>query len=181
MTTNPIPGNSPATPTQPRTRLSEHALREIEAILQKYATKRSAIMPVLYVAQAEYGYLTTQAIDEVAGILDLDPTEVLSIAGFYTLYYTHPVGRYVVQICNDLPCALRGAEQFVTQVQQELGIAPNETTPDGMFTLETVPCIAACDKAPCMQIDLEYYEKLSIEKAREIFAELRSARNYDRL
>ncbi|MSP11460.1 MAG: NAD(P)H-dependent oxidoreductase subunit E [Chloroflexi bacterium] len=168
-------GNILETAAQPTTRLSESALREIDGLIKKYATKRSAIMPVLYIAQAEYGYLTHEAIDEVARILELDPTEVLSIAGFYTLYFTHPVGRYVVQICNDLPCALRGAEKFVTEVRQELGIAPNETTPDGMFTLEAVPCIAACDNAPCMQVNLEYYEKLTLEKAREIFAQLRQA------
>ena len=130
---------------------------EIEAILARYPAdqRRSAVMPLLYLAQHEYGYLPPAAIDEVAGILGISGTQVGSLVGFYSLYHDHPAGRVRMQICTDLPCALHGAETFAREVCQNLGIRLGETTPDGAITVEEVMCLAGCDKAPMFQVQDE--------------------------
>jgi NADH:ubiquinone oxidoreductase subunit E len=109
----------------------------------------------------------------VAGVLELDPTLVLSLAGFYTLFYEEPVGKYVLEICNDLPCALRGADEFVEMACQKLGVELDETTADGLFTIKTVMCLAACDKAPMLQVNLKYEENLDEEKFDALISRLR--------
>ena len=153
--------------------LEESYAQEIEAILAKYPDKRSAVMPVMYLAQEAYGYMSKEAMHEVAAVLDLDPTHVLALAGFYTLYYEEPVGKYVLEICNDLPCALRGADEFVEMACQKLDIGLDETTEDGLFTLKTVMCLAACDKAPMLQVNLKYEENLDEEKFDALITRLR--------
>ena len=162
--------------------LQEKYATEIEKILSKYPPdrKRSAVIPLLYIAQKEYGYCTPDAIRDVAGIVGVEPTEVESVVGFYTLFYDKPIGTHVVQVCNDLPCALRGSEQFLDHACQKLGVDQHTvehggaTTADGAFTLESVVCLGACDKAPMMQIDLEYFERLSNEEFDRIIDELRA-------
>lgn len=156
--------------------LTERYGAEIERILAKYPDKRSAAMPVMYLAQEAYGYMSQEAMDEVAAVLDLDPTHILSLAGFYTLYYEEPVGKYVLEICNDLPCALRGADEFVEMASQKLGIPVEGTTADGLFTLKTVMCLAACDKAPMLQCNLHYVENLDEAKFDQLIEELRAGR-----
>ncbi len=157
--------------------------KQIEAILNKYPDKRSAILPLLYIAQQEYGYCTDAAIREVADMVGVEPTHVRSVVGFYTLYHDHPVGRHVVQICDDLPCALRGADQFVDHVCNKLNLDPErvrhggQTTDDGVFTFETVPCIAGCDRAPLAQIDLDYFENLDEDRFDEIVRRLRNGQS----
>lgn len=166
--------------------LLEKYKAEIDAILAKYPPerKRSAVIPILYIAQDEYGSCTPGAIREVAGILDLDPTEVQSIVGFYTLFYDRQVGRHYIHVCNDLPCALRGSGQFLDQVCAKLKLDKGkvahggDTTADGQFTVEAVMCIAACDKAPCAQVDLEYAENLTIEKFDALIESLRAGQSY---
>jgi NADH-quinone oxidoreductase subunit E len=110
---------------------------------------------------------------DVAGVLDLDPTEVLSLAGFYTLFYEESVGKYVLEICNDLPCALRGADEFVDMACEKLGVEVGGTTEDGMFTVKTVMCLAACDKAPMLQVNLKYEENLDEAKFDALITRLR--------
>jgi NADH-quinone oxidoreductase subunit E len=136
---------------------------EILDILAKYPTRRSAVLPLCQLAQKEYGHMSPQAVREVAEILELDPTEVQGLVGFYTLLRAKPTGEYVIEICNDLPCALRGADDFVEHVCQRLGVQVGETTEDGRFTVETVMCVAACNRAPVAQINLDYYENLDAE------------------
>jgi NADH-quinone oxidoreductase subunit E len=155
--------------------LGDIAQDKIDAILAKYPTKRSAVLPLCQLAQNEYGYMSAEAIRQVAGVLELDATEVQGIVGFYTLLREYPTGEYVIEVCNDLPCALRGADDFVEHVCQKLGVRPGETTADGKFTIETVMCVAACDKAPVAQINLEYYENLDPVRFDEIVARLRNA------
>src|ERR687883_1900975 len=103
---------------------------EIDTILSRYANRRSALLPVLYIAQDEYGHLTDAAIREVAQILDLPPTDVFEVVGFYTLFYNKPVGKWVLQVCDDVPCCFTGAEELVAQLEQKLGIRVDETTAD---------------------------------------------------
>ena len=154
---------------------------EIEKILSKYPPdrKQSAVLPLLYIAQTEYGYCTPDVIREVADIAGVEPTEVDAVVGFYTLFFDHPVGKHVVQVCNDLPCALRGSEPFLDHACQKLGVDKHQaehggaTTADGNFTLEAVVCLGACDKAPMMQIDLEYFERLTPDEFDRLIEEYR--------
>lgn len=155
--------------------LSEKYREEIKAILDKYPEKRSAVLPLMYLAQEAYGYLSREAMIDVADSVGIDPTEVLSLAGFYTLYYEQPIGKYVLEICNDLPCALRGADEFVEMASEKLGIGVGDTTPDGLFSLKTVMCLAACDKAPLLQVNLKYEEELDEEKFDALISRLRAA------
>ncbi|GMQ79049.1 MAG: hypothetical protein BMS9Abin02_1601 [Anaerolineae bacterium] len=159
--------------------LSEKYSDEIKAILEKYPEKRSAVLPLMYLAQEAYGYLSREAMVDVANNIGIDPTEVLSLAGFYTLFYEEPVGKYVLEICNDLPCALRGADEFVDMACEKLGIGVGETTPDGLFSLKTVMCLAACDKAPMLQVNLKYEEELDEEKFDALISRLRTASDED--
>lgn len=142
--------------------------------LAKYETKRSAVMPLLFIAQEEYGWVNPDAINEVAQILNLDPTQVKSIAGFYTMYSEKPKGKYWLQVCTDLPCALKGADEFHAWLKEELGVDEGGTTDDGMFTVDHVMCLAACDKAPMMQCNFRYVEDLDQNKTRELLAKWRA-------
>lgn len=155
--------------------LAEKYAGEIEGILDQFPDKRSAVLPLMHLAQTEYGRMSQEAMKEVADILDLDPTHVLSLAGFYTLYYEEEVGRYVLEICNDLACALRGADEFVEMVSRKLGVPVEGTTEDGLFTLKTVMCLAACDRAPMLQCNLKYHENLDEEKFDALIENLREA------
>jgi NADH-quinone oxidoreductase subunit E len=153
--------------------LEKHA-QEIERIVSRYPQKRSAILPVLYIAQDEYGYLTEPAVREVAEILELPPTDVFEVAGFYSLLYEQPVGKWVLQVCDDVPCCFCGAEELVSVLEQKLGIAVDQTTPDGMFTLQRVKCLADCNNAPLLQANIEYCRKLDTpEKVDALLAQLR--------
>lgn len=121
--------------------------KEIKQILAKYPPefKRSAVMPLLYLAQREEGYITKEAMRDIARMLDITDTEVASIVGFYTLYHDQKAGKYRMQVCTDLPCALRGADEFLDKLCENLGIKVGETTEDGVVTLESVMCLAACE------------------------------------
>lgn len=146
---------------------------DIEHHFAKYPDRKSAIMPLLFIAQEEYGYITDEAMQEVADLVGVSPTHVKGVVGFYTMYYDEPKGKYLLQICTDLPCALRGAEEFSEHVCDHLGVKPGETTEDGLFTVENVMCVGACDRAPVMQVNFHFYENLTEEKVNEIIAALR--------
>jgi NADH-quinone oxidoreductase subunit E len=158
---------------------------KVQAILAKYPAeqKRSAVMPLLYLAQQdavqETGrlYVTETAMQDIAGLLGLERTEVASIVGFYTLYYDHANSRYRIQVCTDLPCALHGADQFLEELCKRLNIKPGETTADGLITVEPVMCLAACDKAPMFQLQsgqgLAYHENQTVDSAMALVETLR--------
>ena len=160
--------------------LAEKHRAEIQAILAKYPPehKRSAVMPLLYLAQRVYGHLDRQAIAEVGALLDLDPTEVGSLIGFYTLYHDRPRPTYRLQVCTDLPCALRGAEAFARELRQGLGVTQEAPAADGQIAVEEVKCLAACDRVPVFQLQesggIHYYESQSIESALAVVEQLRS-------
>jgi len=159
--------------------LAEKYSQEIEAIYTKYPAdrKRSAVMPLLYLAQREEGFITKAAMQDIASILEMDVTEVAAIVGFYTLYHDEAAGKYRMQVCNDLPCALRGADKFLESLCGNLGIKVGETTPDGLVTLEAVMCLAACDKAPMFQLqkgdEITYHENMTVDKTVELIAALK--------
>jgi NADH-quinone oxidoreductase subunit E len=161
--------------------LLEKYPKEVKQILAKYPSerKRSAVMPLLYLAQREDGYVNKAAMHDIAQMLDITETEVASIVGFYTLYHDQKEGKYRMQVCNDLPCALRGADEFLNHLCSNLGIKVGETTPDGTITVEAVMCLAACDKAPMFQIQgpdgLEYHENMTVDRTLELIAALKQA------
>ncbi|HET6385832.1 MAG TPA: NADH-quinone oxidoreductase subunit NuoE [Armatimonadota bacterium] len=143
--------------------LSDAARAKIQELIGRFPQKRSALLPSLWVVQDENGWLSPEAMEEVADLLDLEPVQVEETASFYTMYFRQPVGKYVVDICTNIACMLNGGYELSRAVQAKLGIKPHETTGDGLFTLREVECIAACDKAPCAQINYEYYENLTPE------------------
>ncbi|MBN1964829.1 MAG: NAD(P)H-dependent oxidoreductase subunit E [Anaerolineae bacterium] len=146
----------------------------IAKIFAKYPDKRSAVMPLLYIAQEEYGYITDESYTEIGELIGIDRTQVQSIAGFYTMFREEPKGKYWLQVCTDLPCALRGADEFYAQLLEELGIEDGGTTADGMFTVEQVMCLAACDKAPMLQCNFHYHENLDMDTMRALIAQWRA-------
>lgn len=154
--------------------IAEKYAERIEKIRSKYPDKRSTVMSLLYVAQEEYGWLPEDALREVAELCELDPTEVKTIAGFYTMYSEKRKGKYWLQVCNDLPCALRGADQFLAQLLDHLKIKDGGTTEDDLFTVEHVMCLAACDKAPMLQCNFHYMENLNMDQMKKQIEEWRS-------
>jgi len=159
--------------------LKDNHTQEIEGILAKYPPdqKRSAVMPLLFLAQREYGSLSPEAIAEVGDLLGLQSTEVASLVGFYTLYHDREGGKYRIQVCTDLPCALRGAQAFADELCDKLDIKMGETTPDGQVTVEEVKCLAACDRAPMFQLQepdgIHYHEDQSVGSALALIEALR--------
>lgn len=144
--------------------LSDDARSRIQAFVDKYPDRRSALLPALHIAQNEVGWLPREAMEEVAQVLGLDWDQVEEVASFYTMYYKQPVGKYVLEVCKTIPCSLMGADDIIDHLTRRLGIAPGETTPDGMFTLFRVECLAACHRAPAMQLNHRYVQNLTLEK-----------------
>lgn len=159
--------------------LAEKYADRIEKIFAKYPDKRSAIMDLLYVAQEEYGYLTQDALREVAELVDVDPTQAHSIAGFYTMYRETPKGKYWLQVCTDLPCALRGADEFYRELCEHLDVEDGGTTEDGLFTVEQVMCLAACDRAPMLQCNFRYHEDLDMDQMKVLLDQWRAEAEQD--
>lgn len=165
--------------------LTDNYPQEIEDILAKYPPdqKRSAVMPLLFLAQREYGLLSPEAISEVSDLLGLQSTEVASLVGFYTLYHDREGGKYRIQICTDLPCALRGAQSFADELCEKLGVRKGGTTPDGQITVEEVKCLAACDRAPMFQLQeangIHYHEDQSVGSALALIEALRAKGQVD--
>ncbi len=159
--------------------LADKYRTEIDAMLAKYppGSERSAAMPLLFLAQKEYGHITPSALQEIADLIGVEPTQVGSLVGFYTLYHDQAEGKYRLQICTDLPCALRGAETFAEKVCENLGVKLGETTTDGMITVEAVMCLAGCDHAPMFQVQdadgIHYHEDQTVESALQVVEGLR--------
>ena len=155
--------------------LAEKYADRIAKIFARYPDRRSGVMALLYLAQEEYGWVTPEAIREVAELCDIDSTQVQSIAGFYTMYSEKPKGKYWLQVCTDLPCALRGADEFYRQLCEYLGLGEEGgTTEDGLFTVEPVMCLAACDRAPMLQCNFHYHENLDMEKVKALIEQWRA-------
>lgn len=161
--------------------LAEKYPKEVKNVLAKYPPeeKRSAVMPLLYMAQRDEGYINKKAMQDIASILDITETDVASIVGFYTLYHDKKEGKYRMQVCNDLPCALRGADKFLEELCDNLGIKVGQTTEDGIVTVEGVMCLAACDKAPMFQVQssdgIKYHEDMTVDKTMELIEALKKA------
>ena len=155
--------------------------KEVKQILSKYPpeNKRSAVMPLLFLAQREEGFVNKAALQDIAKLVDVTETDVAAIVGFYTLYHDKKEGKYRMQVCTDLPCALRGADKFMDDLCSNLGIKVGETTSDGTITLEAVTCLAACDKAPMFQTQgpdgIKYHENMTVDRTLELVRTLKNA------
>jgi NADH-quinone oxidoreductase E subunit len=153
-------------------RFDDATLREYEAIIAKYPSKRAAIMPVLWLAQEKFGWLSVEAQQYVADLMDFPLAWVSGVASFYTMYYRKPVGRNHVQVCTNVSCLLRGADEIVDCIAERLGIGLGETTPDKKFTLDEVECLGSCGTAPMMQVNDDYHENLDPRSTLELIERL---------
>lgn len=149
--------------------------KEIKDVLAKYPDdqKRSAVMPLLYIAQRDMGYVSKKELQDIGEVIGLTATEVASIVGFYTLYHDKPEGKYRIQVCNDLPCALRGSEEYYDDLCETLDLGEHGgTTEDGVVTVEAVMCLAACDKAPMFQEQsydaIKYHENQTVDSTMKL-------------
>ena len=138
-----------------------------------YPRKRSALIPMLLLAQKEDGYIKAETVEYVGKYLDLDPSEVDSILSFYTLLRRRPVGKYHIMICTNLACLLQGSDAIEACITRKLGVGLGEVTPDGLFSAIEFECLGSCTTAPAMQINGEFYENLDVKKTEDIIDELR--------
>jgi NADH-quinone oxidoreductase subunit E len=147
-----------------------------DAIVQRYPRdqKRSAVLPALYLAQQQQGYITANAIRHVAALLEITRADVEDVVSYYTMFYTRPVGRFVVNVCRTLSCALNGAERVTHALEEALGIQHGETDASGTFTLMEVECLGACDRAPVVMVNDAWHECLRPEDAAKLVADLRA-------
>jgi len=136
-------------------------LQKIEKVLLKYPYKKAAVMPVLYIAQEQNGWISGEVIIAVAALLEMHPEEVLGVVTFYTMYHKKPAGKYHIQVCTNVSCMLRGGYDIFNRVKEKLGIDDNEVTGDGKFSLEEVECMGSCGTAPMIAVNEDFYENLS--------------------
>jgi len=141
---------------------------KIEEVLKKYPEKRAALLPSLYIAQKEYGWLTQEAYEQVSEILGLPKATVKGVATFYAMYKKKPMGRHLIQLCTNVACMVMGAEKILDILKEKYGLIPGGTTEDGRFSLVIMECIGACDKAPAMLVDTDFYADLNEKKIIEI-------------
>jgi NADH-quinone oxidoreductase E subunit len=148
----------------------------LEEIAKRYPPegRKSAILPALYLVQRQLGYISLSSMQHVATVIGCTAADVEDVVSFYTMFYTRPVGKYVVQVCRTLPCALRGAERVTEALMSALGIEPNETDSTGTFTLMEVECLGACDRAPLVMVNDSWHECLQPEDARKLADDLRA-------
>jgi NADH-quinone oxidoreductase E subunit len=137
---------------------------EVEEILGRYPTKEAAILPVLHLAQREFGHISPEVAEYVAELLGFSPARIYGIATFYTMYNREPVGKYHIQVCKNISCSLLGAKMIIEHISGKLGIEKGETTSDGKFTLSLVECLGSCGTAPVMQVNDDYYENLTKDR-----------------
>jgi len=154
---------------------AEHRAR-FDEIVKRYPPdrRRSAVLPALYLAQSQQGYITANAIRHVAELLGITRADVEDVVSFYTMFYTKPVGKFVLQVCRTLSCALNGAERVTEELAAKLGIEPGQTDASGTFTLVEVECLGACDRAPVVMVNDAWHECLKPEDASRLVDDLRS-------
>lgn len=160
-------------------RLNPDNVELARTIISRYPRPRSALIPLLHVAQEQEGWVSPEAMAHIAELVDLAPAEVLGTASFYGMFKREPVGRYVVSVCTNISCLLLGGEELLEHCERTLGIKPGATTSDGMFTLEDVECIAACTDAPCLQVNYRYFLRISHDEVDALVDDLRAGRRTD--
>ncbi|MBV9718538.1 MAG: NAD(P)H-dependent oxidoreductase subunit E [Candidatus Eremiobacteraeota bacterium] len=154
--------------------LVERLRPECDRIVAQYEQKRSALLPLMHLFQAHEGFVSSQAVHAAAEILEITPAEVEGAVSFYTLLYRRPVGKYMLQVCRGLACMINGADDLMAYFREKLGVGHLQTTADGLFSYEEVECLAACDRATCMQVNLEFVYDLTPQKIDELIAAMAS-------
>ena len=155
---------------------SDETLAKIRSLIRRYpeGRQKSALLPVLHIAQEELGgYLSVDTMDYVASLLGINPMEVYEVATFYSMFYLEKMGKYVLEVCHTGPCAICGGEEVLKHIKDYLHIETGETTPDGMFTLKEVECLGACGNGPVMQVNTEFYEHMTEKQLEKVIEELR--------
>ena len=155
---------------------SENTRKKLAETSERLPDKHSLLIPALAMAQKDFGYVSTEAMELIANDLGVTVAEVKAVATFYTMFNKKPVGKYHIQVCQNLTCSILGAEPLITYLEKKLGISCGETSKDKMFTLSRVECLGACGTAPVMQINDDYYENLTTQKIDEILATLKEAK-----
>ncbi len=151
---------------------SDQTKQKIAEVIARYPQKKAALLPVLHLVQQEIGHISAAEEIQLAGLLELKPIQVREVVTFYTMYNRQPVGKYHIQVCSNLSCSLLGAQSLIDYLKDKLGIDLGETTSDKKFTLTTVECLGACEHAPCMMVNFDYYGKLSKKTIDEILDHL---------
>jgi NADH-quinone oxidoreductase subunit E len=150
---------------------------KFQELLPKYPTKRAVILPALWLAQEQEGYITVEAMEYVAKRLEQPAVGVFAVVEFYTMFKTEPMGKHHIQLCRTLSCAMRGYEDMQALIERKLGIGPGEKTPDGTFSFELVECLGSCGTAPMMRMDNRYWENLSSDKLERILDACKQGRD----
>ena len=146
---------------------------EFEAIASRYPVRRAALLPALWLATREFGWISNESMVAVADLVGCSPAQVMEVAHFYTMYQKKKPGKYHLQVCQTLACMLAGSEEIKKTIERVLGLKPGETTPDGKFSLQMVECLASCHTAPCLQVNDDYHENLTPEKTEKLLGELK--------
>jgi NADH-quinone oxidoreductase E subunit len=147
---------------------SERTRKKIDKIVARYPQKEAAILPLLHITQQEFGFISPDSEKLVAEILGIKPIRVREVVTFYTMLNREPIGKYYIQVCSNLSCALLGSEKLIDYLKEKLGIEPGQTTKDKKFTLSLVECLGACEQAPCMTVNFDYYGNLDKKKIDKI-------------
>jgi NADH-quinone oxidoreductase subunit E len=155
-------------------RLTEANVALAREVIGRFPRSKSALIPLLHIAQEQDGYITNDAMVHIAELLDITPAEVLGTCSFYEMFKLEPVGRYCVNVCTNISCQLVGAWELLEHAEKSLGIKAGSTTADGLFTLEDVECIAACTEAPCLQVNYRYRYKVTAADFDRLVADLRA-------
>ncbi|HEY1867450.1 MAG TPA: NAD(P)H-dependent oxidoreductase subunit E [Candidatus Cybelea sp.] len=154
--------------------LLERLRPQCDEIIAQYEQKRSALLPLMHLFQRYEGYVSLEAMEAAAEMLGITPAEAEGTVSFYTLFYRRPVGKYMLQVCRGLACTIDGAEDIMAYFREKLGIGHLQTTPDGLFSYEEVECLAACDRATCMQVNLEFVYDLTPQRIDEMLDAMRA-------
>jgi len=152
---------------------TQENLEKIDRVIAKYPEKQAAIMPLLYIAQEQNGFVSIEAMREIARLLEMDETDVLGVVTFYSMYHQKRMGKYHIQVCTNVSCMLRGGYEIYDAVQKKLGLKNGEASEDHKFSLEEVECMGSCGTAPMLAVNEDFFENLSTDKALEIIDSLK--------
>jgi len=159
-----------------KVKFSEEALKKIDALQARYPRKEASLIPILHMANREFGYLSDEVYSYVSELTGVPRSRVFSVASFYTMFNQKPVGRYHLQVCKNVPCMMLGSDDIISHLGKKLGIGVGETTQDGLFTLSAVECLGCCGAAPAMMVNDDFHDNLTVEAIDGIIAGLSKER-----
>lgn len=154
---------------------TQENLDRINQVVNKYPVKQAAVMPVLWIAQEQNGWISQEIMKEIASLLEITPEDVLGVVTFYTMYHQKPMGKYHLQVCTNVSCMLRGAYDIYDSMKKNLGINNMEVTDDYKFSLEEVECMGSCGTAPMIAVNEDYFENISLEQVNKIIEDLKKS------